>query len=62
MPAHCQQGERREARVEKSGLQTTVAAKFNGKRFNSPNDLAIRKNGGAPHSSDWRCLPYNCQN
>ena len=41
----CQQGERRVARVEKSGVQTTVAAEFNGKRFNSPNDLVIRKNG-----------------
>jgi gluconolactonase len=26
-------------------VQTTVAAEFNGKRFNSPNDLVIRKNG-----------------
>jgi gluconolactonase len=41
----CQQGERRVARVEKSGVLTTVAAEFNGKRFNSPNDLVIRKNG-----------------
>jgi gluconolactonase len=41
----CQQGERRVVRVEKSGVQTAVAAEFNGKRFNSPNDLVIRKNG-----------------
>ena len=41
----CQQGERRVARLEKNGTQTVLAAKFDGKRFNSPNDLAIRKNG-----------------
>ncbi len=41
----CQQGERRVARLEKNGMQTAIATKFDGKRFNSPNDLAIRKNG-----------------
>ena len=41
----CQHGERRVARVEKSGQQTSLADKFEGKRFNSPNDLARRKNG-----------------
>lgn len=41
----CQHGERRVARVEKDGTQTALAAKFEGKRFNSPNDLTIRKNG-----------------
>jgi gluconolactonase len=41
----CQQGERRVARLEKNATQTVIAAKFDGKRFNSPNDLAIRKNG-----------------
>lgn len=42
----CQHGERRLARVEKDGTQTALADKFEGKRFNSPNDLAIRKDGG----------------
>jgi gluconolactonase len=41
----CQHGERRIARVEKDGTQTALADKFDGKRFNSPNDLALRKNG-----------------
>ena len=41
----CQHGERRVARVEKDGTQTSLADKFEGKRFNSPNDLAVRKNG-----------------
>ena len=41
----CQQGERRVARLEKNGMQTALAERFDGKHFNSPNDLAIRKNG-----------------
>ena len=31
--------------VWRNGTQTVLAAKFDGKRFNSPNDLAIRKSG-----------------
>jgi gluconolactonase len=41
----CQHGERRIARLEKDGTQTALADRFEGKRFNSPNDLAIRRNG-----------------
>lgn len=41
----CQHGERRLARVEKDGSQTALADRFEGKKFNSPNDLALRKNG-----------------
>lgn len=41
----CQHGERRIARVEKDGAQTALVDRFEGKRFNSPNDLALRKNG-----------------
>jgi gluconolactonase len=41
----CQQGERRVARLEMNGTQTVLAAKFDGKCLNSPNDLAIRENG-----------------
>src|SRR5690606_3680517 len=40
----CQPGERRVARHE-NGAFTTIADRFEGKRFNSPNDLAVRKNG-----------------
>ena len=39
-----QHGERRLARFEK-GSFTTVADRYDGKRFNSPNDMAVRKNG-----------------
>jgi len=41
----CQHGERRVVRVEKDGRQTALADKLKSKRFNSPNDLARRKNG-----------------
>ena len=41
----CQHGERRVARVNADRSQTSLADKFEGKRFNSPNDLALRKNG-----------------
>ncbi len=40
----CMHGDRRIARWEK-GTFTTLADRFGGKKFNSPNDLAIRKNG-----------------
>jgi gluconolactonase len=40
----CQHGERRVARYA-GGKFSVVADRFEGKRFNSPNDLAVRKNG-----------------
>jgi gluconolactonase len=40
----CQHGDRRIARLE-DGKFVPVADRFEGKRFNSPNDLALRKNG-----------------
>jgi gluconolactonase len=41
----CQHGERRVARLEKDGSFTSLADKYDGKRFNSPNDLVIAKEG-----------------
>lgn len=41
----CQHGDRRIVRVEKDGSWTTLADKFQGKRFNSPNDLVFKSNG-----------------
>ena len=41
----CQHGMRRVARLEADGKETAIADRFDGKRFNSPNDLAVRKNG-----------------
>jgi gluconolactonase len=40
----CQHGERRVARYE-NGKFTTVADKIDGKRLNTPNDLAVKKSG-----------------
>lgn len=40
----CQHGERRIARYE-NGKFTSLADRFEGKRFNSPNDLAVRRSG-----------------
>jgi gluconolactonase len=40
----CQHGERRVARYE-AGRWVTVADRHAGRRFNSPNDLALRRNG-----------------
>ncbi|MBI5767463.1 MAG: SMP-30/gluconolactonase/LRE family protein [Verrucomicrobia bacterium] len=40
----CQHGERRVARWE-NGKFSAIADRFEGKRFNSPNDLAVRRNG-----------------
>ena len=41
----CQHGMRRVARIEKDGTQTSLADRYEGKRFNSPNDLALARNG-----------------
>ena len=41
----CQHGERRIARLEKDGSFTSLADRYEGKRFNSPNDLVIAKSG-----------------
>lgn len=40
-----QHGNRRVVRLEKDGKETVVADKFEGKRFNSPNDLVYRSDG-----------------
>jgi gluconolactonase len=38
-------GDRRIARLEKNGKQTTLVDRFEGKRINSPNDLVFKSNG-----------------
>ena len=38
-------GDRRIARLERSGKQTTLVDRFEGKRINSPNDLVFNPNG-----------------
>ena len=41
----CEHGDRRISVLTKDGGKMTLADRWNGKRFNSPNDLAIRSNG-----------------
>jgi gluconolactonase len=41
----CQHGDRRIVRVEKDGKWTTLADRYEGKRFNSPNDLIYDRGG-----------------
>jgi gluconolactonase len=41
----CQHGDRRVARREKDGTFTTLADRYEGKRFNSPNDLCFDRRG-----------------
>ena len=41
----CEHGDRRISVLTKAGGKVTLADRWEGKRFNSPNDLAIRKNG-----------------
>lgn len=40
----CEHGNRRVTRIEKDGKVTVLASKFEGKRFNSPNDAVYRSN------------------
>ena len=41
----CQHGDRRVARLEQDGKFTTLADRYMGKRFNSPNDGVFKSNG-----------------
>ncbi|MFO1500526.1 MAG: SMP-30/gluconolactonase/LRE family protein [Verrucomicrobiota bacterium] len=41
----CQHGNRQVVRVEKNGLRTVMAERYDGKRLNSPNDLVYRSDG-----------------
>jgi gluconolactonase len=41
----CQHGERRVIRTEHDGSTTVIADRYQGKRFNSPNDVVVRSDG-----------------
>lgn len=43
----CEHGDRRVGRLEKDGRHLTLADRFMGKRFNSPNDVVFKSNGDA---------------
>ena len=66
----CQHGDRRIARLEADGSFTTLADKYDGKRFNSPNDAVLRSDGSlyftdpsygleGGNKSPLKELPYN---
>src|SRR5580693_1874140 len=42
----CEHGGRRVVRYEPNGTVTVIADKFQGKRLNSPNDIAVHQDGG----------------
>jgi len=42
---YCEYGGGRVVRVEKDGSRTVLASQFEGKRFNSPNDLVFKSDG-----------------
>ena len=42
----CEHGGRRVVRYEHTGAMTVIADKFQGKRFNSPNDIVVHPDGG----------------
>ncbi len=41
----CEHGTRRVARYERDGTRTAIVDRFEGKRFNSPNDLVVASDG-----------------
>jgi gluconolactonase len=41
----CEHGNRRVSRTEKDGTVSTLADRYEGKRFNSPNDVVCKRNG-----------------
>ncbi len=55
----CQHGDRRVARLEKDGTFMTLADKYMGKRFNSPNDLVFMSNGDLYFTDPPYGLPKN---
>jgi gluconolactonase len=42
----CEHGTRRVVRYERDGSSSVLAEKFNGKRFNAPNDAVVHPDGG----------------
>lgn len=63
----CDNTDRRLSRIEQDGL-VALAERFEGKRFNSPNDLVIRSDNtiyfsdppyGLPNMTEGRELPFN---
>src|SRR5436190_16181385 len=57
----CQHGDRRIARLEPKGGFNTIAQYYKFRRFNSPNDLAIKSNGDIYFTDPTYGLPKGAQ-
>ncbi len=57
----CQHGDRRIARLEPKGGFSTIAQYYKFRRFNSPNDLAIKSNGDIYFTDPTYGLPKGAQ-
>jgi gluconolactonase len=55
----CEHGDRRISRLEEDGRKITLADRYDGKRFNSPNDLVYRSNGDLYFTDPPSGLPKN---
>lgn len=55
----CEHGNRRVARLNRDGTRTVLAEKYDGKRFNSPNDLVFHSNGNLYFTDPPYGLPKN---
>jgi gluconolactonase len=53
----CEHGDRRVSRLERDGGKVTLADRFDGKRFNSPNDAAVHSSGAIYFSDPPYGLP-----
>lgn len=53
----CEHGNRRVTRLEKNGVITALADKFEGQRLNSPNDLVYRSDGALFFTDPFFGLP-----
>ncbi len=64
----CEHSARRVTRTEADGRITIIAERYDGKRFNSPNDVVVRSDGsiyftdppyGLAGLTAWKELPFN---
>jgi gluconolactonase len=55
----CEHGDRRVSRLETNGGKRTLADNYEGKRFNSPNDVIVKSNGDIYFTDPPYGLPRN---
>ncbi len=54
----CEQGNRRVTRLDKNGHLTVLAERFEGRRFNSPNDVVVKSDGAIYFTDPPYGLPH----